>query len=525
MRKRILAILMAFALFVVMGPVEMFAFATDDEEAAEGTKVEMQSEEEDAENGEAGDAVVEGETTPVEEAVEEAAPAEGEAVEEAAPAEGEAVEEAAPAEGEAAEEAAPAEDEAVLEQAKVSSLTITVGAVTASSVQMSWAETLEAGETLTIKYAGGELAGVTGNSCTVSGLAAATDYTFEFFSGSNKVGQAKATTAPGQVPAFRKVSSYKTVVLKWNAVPGASKYEIRVNGALYGSTNKTTLTHKVGSEKDIINLLNKGKGAKYSGNLDGKDRFTYTISAKDANGKVLAESTTTGDIVKTLYYKLTFKGGATLTSHSGGKKKINIKKGAVVYARGFTNGKYIFDYQCKDGKVRTFHTMKIRVKAKLSPHITAIKNKRGENTQPPYTVEEAEQYANDRGIKKATSKYMIWVNLFSQKEYIFKKVSGKWRIVTANGYGLKNKVMAALPVSTGKASMPTATGSTKINRKLKSQHGTPLWNVTKYFSVHGVQKRWPKVGWPESGACARNQMPNAKWIYNKIPKYTRVFVH
>ena len=39
MRKRILAILMAFALFVVMGPVEMFAFATDDEEAAEGTKV------------------------------------------------------------------------------------------------------------------------------------------------------------------------------------------------------------------------------------------------------------------------------------------------------------------------------------------------------------------------------------------------------------------------------------------------------------------------------------------------------
>ena len=135
-------------------------------------------------------------------------------------------EEAAPAEGEAAEEAAPAEEEVTLEQANVASLTITVGAVTASSVQMSWAETLDAGETLTIKYAGGELAGVTGNSCTVSGLAAATDYTFEFFSGSNKVGQAKATTAPGQVPAFRKVSSYKTVVLKWNAVPGASKYEI-----------------------------------------------------------------------------------------------------------------------------------------------------------------------------------------------------------------------------------------------------------------------------------------------------------
>ena len=97
--------------------------------------------------------------------------------------------------------------------------------------------------------------------------------------------------------------------------------------------------------------------------------------------------------------------------------------------------------------------------------------------------------------------------------------------VTANEYGLKDKQMAALPVSTGKASMPTATGSTKINRKLNSQHGTPLWNVTKYFSIHGVQKKWPKPGWPESGACARNQSENAKWIFKKIPKYTRVFVH
>ena len=156
-----------------------------------------------------------------------------------------------------------------------------------------------------------------------------------------------------------------------------------------------------------------------------------------------------------------------------------------------------------------------------SANITAIKKKRGQNTQPPYTIEEAEQYVNDRGIKKATTNYMIWVNLFSQKEYIFKKVGGSWKILN----GVDNKPMAALQVSTGRATMPTATGSTKINRKLKSQHGTPLWNVTKYFSIHGVQKSWPTPGWPESGACARNLMPNAKWIYKNIPKYTRVFVH
>ncbi len=514
MRKRILAILMAFALFIVMAPVDMLAFATD-EEAAEDTKVEMQSEEAAEEAAPAEEATEE--TAPAEEAAEEAAPAE-EATEEAAPTE-ETAEEAAPAE-EATEEAAPAEEE-VLTQAATAVINPVVGTVTANSVHLTWSETLESGETITIKYAGNEIPNVTGNSYNVTGLTAGTAYTFEFFVGSNKVGEARATTLPGPVPNFRKVSSYKTVVLKWDAVPNAATYEIKVNGAVYGTTNKTTLTHNVGSEKDIINLFNTGSGEKYSGNIDGKDRFTYVITAKDAGGNVLATSTTTGDIVKTLYYKLTFKGGAKLTSHSGGKKTIKVKKGAVVYARGFSNGKYIFDYQCADGKVRTFYTMKIRVKAKLSPHITAIKKKRGQNTQPPYTIEEAEQYVNDRGIKKATTNYMIWVNLFSQKEYIFKKVGGSWKILN----GVDNKPMAALQVSTGRATMPTATGSTKINRKLKSQHGTPLWNVTKYFSIHGVQKSWPTPGWPESGACARNLMPNAKWIYKNIPKYTRVFVH
>ena len=525
MRKRILAILMAAALFVVMGPVDMFVFAAEGDETAgsdEQNAVELLSEE-----------------AVVEEAVDEtdAEDVSGGTVDSAAEDEtaGETEEEPAAAAEEAVTEEETAAEEPVMlgdtraGETSITRLTITAGTATTNSVPLTWTfkegESLAADETITIAYAGKEITGVTGTSYTVTGLTAATDYTFTFKVGDKEVGTVKAATLPGPVPGFRKVSSYKTVVLKWDKVAGAAKYYIKVNGEDYGNTTGLTLTHKVGSEKDIINLYNKGTGSKYSGNLNGKDRYTYTITAKDSNGKVLAESTTTGDIVKTLYYKLTFKAGASLTSHSGGKVTIKVKKGAVVYARGFSDGKYIFDYKCKDGKIRTFYTMKIRVKAALSKHITAIKSKRGKNTQPAYTIEEAEQYANDRGIKKATTNYMIWVNLFSQKEYIFKKVSGKWRILTANGYGLTNKKMAALPVSTGKATMPTATGSTKINRKLNSQHGTPLWNVTKYFSIHGVQKSWPKPGWPESGACARNQMPNAKWIYNNIPKYTRVFVH
>ena len=171
MRKRILAILMAFALFIVMAPVDMFAFATD-EEAAEDTKVEMQSEEAVEEAAPAEEATEE--TAPAEEATEEAAPAE-EATEEAAPAE-ETAEEAAPAE-EATEEAAPAEEE-VLTQAATAVINPVVGTVTANSVHLTWSETLESGETITIKYAGNEIPNVTGNSYNVTGLTAGTAYTF-----------------------------------------------------------------------------------------------------------------------------------------------------------------------------------------------------------------------------------------------------------------------------------------------------------------------------------------------------------
>lgn len=526
MRKRLAAIFLIMTLFVTMSSFEMFA--ESGEEQPVNSSDQNVLEEGEGQVEETVEEVTEPEETPAEEepaAVEEEEPAPAPEEDAEAP-----EEDAAPAE---AEGSAETEAEAMLAAPRavtaITALTITAGAATPNSVPLTWTfkegESLAAGETITIEYAGKEIPGITGTAYTVTGLAAGTAYTFTFKIGDKVVGTVSATTRPAPVPGFRKVSSYKNVILKWNAVPGAARYYIKVNGQDYGNTTGLTLTHKVGTEKDIINLYNKSSGSKFSGNIDGKDRFTYTITAKDSNGKVLAESTTTGDIVKTLYYKLKFKAGASLTSHSGGKVTIKVKKGAIVYARGFSDGKYIFDYKCKDGKIRTYHTMKIRVKPSLSKHITAIKSKRGQNTQPPYTVEEAEQYARDRGIKKATTNYMIWVNLFSQKEYVFQKKAGRWRIVTANEYGLKDKQMAALPVSTGKASMPTATGSTKINRKLNSQHGTPLWNVTKYFSIHGVQKKWPKPGWPESGACARNQSKNAVWIYKKIPKYTRVFVH
>jgi hypothetical protein len=522
---------MITALFFVMGPAEMFAEAgANDEQPA-------------VENVEGADDLFEVELVDPAEVETPEAPeaAEAESVENAEAVEGEQPE---AVEAEGVEAAGGEQGEEPQEPAAEIKLTVTASDETAESVKLSWTfdeGQLAEGETLTIKYtqAGEEkiIEGVTGTSKEITGLTAATDYHFAFFVGEKEVGAADATTKAQEIPNFRTVSSYKKVYVRWDPVEGADSYAVKVvykNNVIKDSTTtRTYWTHTGISPRDIVNLYNtcKQKKYKYSGNLDGQDRYTYTVTALDKDGNVLAESTDTGDIVKTLYYKLKFKNAATLTSHSGSHATRSFKKGQIVYANGFSDGKYQFDYEIKSGgKVETFHTMKIRVTASVSKHIAvdkaAKKNMKLRGTSTiTYEPEEAEAYVNDRGVKKATTNYMIWANLFTQKEYVFKKSGGKWKLVTASGYGLNKQKMTALPVSTGKATAPTATGSTKINRKLPSQHGTPLWNVTKYFSVHGVQKSWPKTGWPESGACVRNRTNNAKWIYYTIPKYSRVFVH
>ena len=523
---------MITALFFVMGPAEMFAeTGANDEQPA-------------AENVEGADDLFEVELVdPAEVEIPEAAEAENaEDAEAVEPVEGEQPE---AAEAEGVEAAEGEQSEEPQEPAAEIKLTVTASDETAESVKLSWTfdeGQLADGQTLTIKYtqAGEEkvVEGVTGKSKEITGLTASTDYHFAFFVGEKEVGAVDAKTKAPEIPDFRTVSSYKKVYVRWDPVEGAASYAISVvyKGKVI-KTGKTTTkcewVHSGISPKDIINLYNtcKQKKYKYSGNLNGQDRYTYTVTALDKDGNVLAESTDTGDIVKTLYYKLKFKSSAVLTSHSGSHATRTFKKGQIVYANGFSDGKYQFDYEIKSGgKVETFHTMKIRVSASISKHIAvdkAAKTKmklRG-TSSITYTPEEAEQYVKDRGVKKATTNYMIWANLFTQKEYVFKKSGSKWKLITASGYGLNKKKMTALPVSTGKATAPTATGSTKINRKLPSQHGTPLWNVTKYFSVHGVQKSWPTTGYPESGACVRNRTNNAKWIYYNIPKYSRVFVH
>ena len=313
------------------------------------------------------------------------------------------------------------------------------------------------------------------------------------------------------VKNFKALSGNKVVLLKWKKYEGdfdhyliqrklVKKYDMK-KGKYIKYTDSKWKTVKNGSKVKASATQLKNKVAV---DTTYKYRIYAVAVAADGTESKSEAATVNGEAVKTMYYKLTFKAGVTLTSHSGGSYKTTFKKGQTIIANGFDNGKYVFEWKCKDGKTRIYNAMKIRMK---KASVTHLDNSR------TYSKAEAELYVNSKGITSGT-KYMIWVNLYSQKLYVFKGTKNKWKLVKG-----------PWTVSTGRATMPTTSGKTAFRRKLSRQHGIPMWNVCDRFSIHGQQSWWKIDGVPRSGACVRNTNAHAKWIYNNCALRTGVYVY
>ncbi|MDO4177467.1 MAG: L,D-transpeptidase, partial [Bacillota bacterium] len=139
------------------------------------------------------------------------------------------------------------------------------------------------------------------------------------------------------------------------------------------------------------------------------------------------------------------------------------------------------------------------------------------NKNDVYTKEEAEYFVNMRGTD--SGKYLIWVNTYCQRLYIFTGSKGNWKLIDGMPW----------QVSTGKASSPTIRtidpkgiptasihrGYYSINKKLKKRHNIPYWNcVSGYNAIHGKRGSWSINSVPKSGGCMRNTNAHAQWIYN-----------
>lgn len=142
------------------------------------------------------------------------------------------------------------------------------------------------------------------------------------------------------------------------------------------------------------------------------------------------------------------------------------------------------------------------------------------------TKASAEAFVNGKGLTSSTG-YLIWVNTKTIHTYVFTGKSGSWKLV---------KDMLS---TVGKESTPTIKGTFTLLAKgsyfTVEDHDD--W-ICRYYSqfynnylIHSVvynkegQLVDGRLGMRLSKGCVRVRLENAKYIYDNVPKGTRIYVN
>jgi lipoprotein-anchoring transpeptidase ErfK/SrfK len=173
--------------------------------------------------------------------------------------------------------------------------------------------------------------------------------------------------------------------------------------------------------------------------------------------------------------------------------------------------------------------------ADIESKINDIKNKQKEYLDKNSAITEAYSHAlttiispsniNTLNIESDTS-YLINVNIKNQKTYIYKGKADNWQLVRT------------CPCSTGIVGEDTPSGSFSIKEKgdwffsEKYDEGGKYWTqITGDILFHSVPFAKDKnrildytLNKPLSHGCIRLSIDDAKWIYNNIPKGSKVII-
>lgn len=285
------------------------------------------------------------------------------------------------------------------------------------------------------------------------------------------------------VHGLKSYSSYKAVVLKWDKQAGASSYEI------WRSVHKS----KGFSKRKRV------KKTSFTDKVPDVDKkYYYRVYTVRNNKRSEEYASCSDEAVRTMYYRFTFKRTMKLRGKGKGSKKTVFRKGTSFVATGVKSRLYYeFKYKGRTYTVNKKYTRKQKF----------------EQYEPKekYSAEEATYYVNRRGLKSRT-KYLIWVNTYTQQQYIFKGHKGHWKLIQ-NWH-----------ISTGRASRPTTTNVTRILKKQKKIHGVPYWCRCGHYSIHGKKASW-NLSRPRSSGCVRNSNEHAKWVYKHVPVGTTVAIY
>ncbi|OPJ59464.1 L,D-transpeptidase [Clostridium chromiireducens] len=152
------------------------------------------------------------------------------------------------------------------------------------------------------------------------------------------------------------------------------------------------------------------------------------------------------------------------------------------------------------------------------------KDKRQRNEADDLRQKNNTDYVNSNNIISATN-YLIWVNLNSFKVNIYKGSKNNWNLVHS------------YVCTIGKPSTPTPKGNYTVGVKglyFGVNKGYKCWYYTQFkgnYLFHSIiynldgSVRDGRLGMKLSDGCIRLAKENAKWIYDNIPRGTKVVIN
>ena len=309
-----------------------------------------------------------------------------------------------------------------------------------------------------------------------------TSLSVQYKSGNNNLSWPKVDKATGyyvylynystnEYEQLAKVTT-NSYVHKGNGKKGKYKYMVKT----YREDNGKTVVSKKGVEKlvfgadDITDVKKTVHPMYYSATINQPTRIYSSFSAKEKCGTVNA-----GERVTVIYRR---------------SKRCTIKR--------------------KDGSVVYIKTSGLNFTAE---HYTS----------KDYTTEQKEIFVNSQGYSSKT-KYLIWLNTYTQRVNIFKGSKGEWKLIRNN------------TCATGAILTPTPPGIRSLYKKQRIHRYTnshydylskfQLENAfhtrVRYNSGAFVESR---LGRPLSHGCVRMKDNDAIYIYKNMPLDTTVVIY
>ena len=380
-------------------------------------------------------------------------------------------------------------------------------------------------------------------------------------------GEMDVQSAQPAAPKLATYQGYMSVILEWDAVPGADKYIIerskkKITKVALNPKNDViepepyTEVAEVtpgnwSSEKmeGVYNEWHKWQKATAENTLNdegmtpGVERYQYqdgTVNAlTDYNYRVIAVDSSgvksepsnvsmnrqvqgmeiRFQVKKTHDYRLNALG------KKGKKAKQKLKPGEVYRGYGYSSGYYHMlvpeGYEGYGNK-----------QAWVAKGCTVTKTRQEINaeatTESPriytYSDKVRERCVNDKG-RTSDSKYLIWANLYTLEVTVFEgKKDGNtyknWKVAEKDG----STDFFKWDCTCGHVSTPTFSGDFSIKNKLYLRHKLHFWNC--YCGLQALHQRKFKAKKncngddknmgvrPSSNGCIRNPVDKVWWIYN-----------